>query len=211
MMLFKIKKFKAQSIIDQKNLGHLNGHLSYAKYKFKEKINTKEKKFNGAGVYGIFLDDKLIYIGKFQGQKDDWNSGNVVKTRWVKHIGTFTMLDKKVSFNPTIYSKILENIKLSLNTNKNLKILHSGFLAANKNILTRQMDCVSSFERFSIAEKIWKNNPDLENILSRFSFIYSKLDGKCETQKIINFVSFIEDQINKKVAIKNNSKNVQYG
>lgn len=195
MMLFKIKKFKAQSIIDQKNYGQLNGHLSYAKYKFKEKIGTKEKKFNGAGVYGVFLDDQLIYIGKFQGQKDDWNSGNVVKTRWVKHIGTFTMLDKKVSFNPTIYSKIFKNIKQSLNTNKNLKILHSGFLAANKNILTRQMDCVSSFERFSIAEKIWKNNPDLENILSRFSFIYSKLEGKCDTQKIINLVSCIEEQM----------------
>ena len=162
-MLFKIKKFKAQSIIDQKNLGQLTGHLSYAKYKFKEKINTKEKKFNGAGVYGIFLDDQLIYIGKFQGQKDDWNSGNVVKTRWVKHIGTFTMLDKTVSFNPTIYSKILENIKLSLNTNKNLKTLHSGFISANKNILTRDMGCKSSLERFLIAEKIWKNNPDLDS------------------------------------------------
>ena len=53
------------------------------------------------------------------------------------------------------------------------------------------MGCKSSLERFSIAEKIWKNNPDLENILSRFSFIYCKLEGKSETKKI-NLVSCIE-------------------
>ena len=110
---------------------------------------------------------------------------------------------------------LFKNIKLSLNTNKNLKILHSGFISANKNILTRDMGCKSSLERFLIAEKIWKNNPDLENILSRFSFIYSKLEGKCETQKIINLVSYIEDQMIDTLQpiannIKKKTKNLTY-
>ena len=101
--MYDIFKFSAQKVIDQKYFGKLNGQLNYANYIFKEKECTKENQFKGAGIYGVFLDEELIYVGKFQGQKKDWTRGNVVKSRWTKHVGTLTMLDKNVSFKPTIY------------------------------------------------------------------------------------------------------------
>ena len=57
--------------------------------------------FPGAGLYVIFLDEQLIYLGIYAGSKGDPYSGSALRDRWLKHVGTITFRGKKISLRPS--------------------------------------------------------------------------------------------------------------
>jgi len=106
-----IQKYSANEVINVGTAPPLLGHLPFANKVFKpSKIHPKSN-FKGAGLYAVFFDNQLIYVGKFLGTKRNWDAGNVIASRWVKHIGTFSMLDRKLSFSKRALEAILDQEK----------------------------------------------------------------------------------------------------
>lgn len=48
----------------------------------------------------------MFYLDKYRGSNSDWQYSNVVESLWVKHIGTFTMLNRKLSFSAKAFIAI---------------------------------------------------------------------------------------------------------
>ncbi len=58
----------------------------------------------GSGLYAIFLDGLLVYIGVFVGPALNLRGGSVLRTRWVRHVGTMTMRGQRVSLRANVRS-----------------------------------------------------------------------------------------------------------
>ena len=64
--------------------------------------------YASGGVYALFLDQKLVYIGSFgTSRKHNLYSGNVVATRVWTHIGSMTLRGRKLHIAP----KTLDTLK----------------------------------------------------------------------------------------------------
>lgn len=60
----------------------------------------------GAGIYGLFLRDKLFYVGIFSGANADTLAGTVL-TRWILHVTYQTLRSPKICFAYSGIRKIL--------------------------------------------------------------------------------------------------------
>ncbi len=61
----------------------------------------------GPGIYLLFYEGRLIYIGKFLGVRNAPFSGDVTSQRWWAHIGTITMRGHRVSFPKGSLARIM--------------------------------------------------------------------------------------------------------
>ncbi len=139
----------------------------------------------------------MIYIGKFQGKKYDFSSGNIIEARWVKHISSMTFLGHNLSFS----KKSLENIiKFISNYSDELEgqqsVLFNSILRTDQDLITTDRGCLSTFERFNLGMEIWSSlNIDLQDILSNFTFIYTKFYKDIEINMARNICSESETQL----------------
>ena len=69
---------QAKDVINYEPFDGIDGYFDYQTYQLKSDKNVN---FNvsGAGIYGVLYKGKLIYVGKFQGTKHDFNAGNVIE------------------------------------------------------------------------------------------------------------------------------------
>ena len=161
---------KAKDVIKYEPFGGIDGYFDYQTYQLKSNKNVNFD-VSGAGLYGILYKDRLIYIGKFQGKKYDFSSGNIIEARWVKHISSMTFLGHNLSFS----KKSLENIiKFISNYSDELEgqqsVLFNSILRTDQDLITTDRGCLSTFERFNLGMEIWSNlNIDLQDILSNLN------------------------------------------
>jgi hypothetical protein len=185
--------FRADEIVSIERKVPLQHGLPSADTIFKGK--AKHHSFGGAGLYAAYFDDQLIYIGKFMGRKGNWAGGNVVEARWTKHIGTFSMRARHIGFSARAFAEITRHIEASESGIP--AELAEGIRNAKKELLCRETGCMSTFSRFRVASDIWRlTNGEVD--LSRFNFIYSKLDGDWSTEPVRAQVSAAEtDMLNR--------------
>lgn len=200
-----VKKFSAPQIISHKSVPALRGHLEFANGIFTHSNVLDKKNFIGGGIYGVMLDDRLIYVGKFQGKKKNWRDGNVVSSRWIKHIGTFTMLDRRLSFSKKAMGSVLKDINSIQSSSKGLSVLGDGVLGANSNVLTRDMGLSSTFSRYMIAKKLWSEEFIESNWMERFSFLYARLTESENTATARMTISLAEEKVIKELQPPANS------
>ena len=187
---------KAKDVIKYEPFGGIDGYFDYQTYQLKSNKNVNFD-VSGAGLYGILYKDRLIYIGKFQGKKHDFSSGNIIEARWVKHISSMTFLGHNLSFS----KKSLENIiKFISNYSDELEgqqsVLFNSILRTDHDLITTDRGCLSTFERFNLGMEIWSNlNIDLQDILSNFAFIYTKFYKDIEINMARNVCSESETQL----------------
>lgn len=201
------KTYKASDILKAVEKKPLPGGLPFCRYSFSPKTSQKTD-FGGAGLYACFYRKELIYIGKYQGSKASFSTGDIVTMRWAKHLGTFTMQAKNLGFS----KKALANI-LSVATDRQMTDLQipqeisDGFINANNSILQRETGCMTTFQRFLVAIEVWRNakNPGTAPELNDFDFTYCRIEGDIQTKQARDIVSSAEDYVLDSVHPRGNS------
>ncbi len=75
------------------------------KFRASKKLTRHARlKLLGPGVYLIEYEDEIIYIGKFQKEK------NIVGVRWLHHLRTITMRGREVGFSKNTYDEVKKDI-----------------------------------------------------------------------------------------------------
>lgn len=194
-MQIQCKTYNAADIINVEEKGTLSGGLPFCRYFFSAKISNNLN-FGGAGLYACFYRGKLVYIGKYQGTKNNFSAGDIVKMRWSKHIGTFTMQARSLGFS----KKALSNVLKAVTTGEyvNVKIpeeVREGFLVANHQMLQRETGCMTTFQRFLVAMEVWHRakQPGGPPNLDDFEFIYSRIEGEFTTKQVREIVTSAEN------------------
>ena len=187
---------EAKDVIHYENFGGIDGYFDYQTYQFKSKKNVNFD-VTGAGLYGILYKEKLVYVGKFQGTKQRFAAGNIIDARWVKHISSMTLLGHNLFFSKTSLNNIIDFIyNYTTNLIGQQSILFNNILKAEYDLITTDRGCLSTFERFNLAIEIWATlNINLEDILSNFTFIYTKFYEEIDIKKARYICSKSETEI----------------
>ena len=189
--------FYAGEIFQSEKIDPLPEMPKWANLNFKiKKESEKKDNFIGPGIYAIFFEDKLIYIGKFLGEKENAFSGDIRDERWRKHLGTITLRDRNISFSSQAVLDVIQNSKLppsnDINwSSKNLKAL-----------LIRDRSRVSTPNRFRFGSKIgWYGDDAVIDTkkLNKFKFLYTAINSQIaknsEIGLIRSFVSSVETEL----------------
>jgi len=156
---------------------NLNGNPHWTNMNVKLKNGVKAIQFTGPGIYAYFFDNSLIYIGKFRGinAKTPF-SGNILRARWDKHLGAFTMRGRKVSVNQNVLNNI-QGIDVDAPNGEFWDDLRN----ADAVTLTTDRGMVASWNRVCFAGKFWSSFSKLEGTqtdretLARFRVSYVKV------------------------------------
>lgn len=184
-------EYNCGDIIQGEACNPLFGMLPFSSYVFKNKRKEKDN-FGGAGLYACFYRNHLIYVGKYLGTTNDFRSGNIISLRWVKHIGTFTMMARNLSFTKKAMRQIIQGLESGADTIP--QPIRDAFPATSFKMITRDRSCVSSYARFDVATRIWceLGQPSLD-WLKEFNFIYTKIDTDLPCAEVRVFISRAED------------------
>ncbi|WP_157668296.1 hypothetical protein [Croceicoccus marinus] len=132
-----------------------------------------QKQFNGPGLYGVFLDKRLFYIGLYAGKEKEPFAGSVLE-RWRKHITYHILRSPEIRFAPSILRKILETLN-GAGSDALADCLPAkrdvAALPVEHALINAPGSCTLNKVRFA------DQNPDLlhqdkEALLERFSFVY---------------------------------------
>jgi hypothetical protein len=188
------REYNAADILKVTEKEPLVGGLSFCRYVFSSKA-SQNSEFGGAGLYACFYRKKLIYIGKYQGDRGNFRFGNVITMRWAKHLGTFTMQARDLGFSKKALTEILEAVACNgTSQGKVPQVIADGFLAANQQVLQRETGCMTTFQRFLVSIDVWSNaaRPGDVPDLSDFHFVYARIDGDIQTEEARKIVSSAE-------------------
>ena len=160
-------KLAGNEFCDFEKVDAIPGMPSISNFKFGTK--RKVDPITGSGIYSIYYDSILLYVGEYNGKtkkglKDPF-SGSVTD-RWYKHIALLTGRSNRIYFNKTNLDKIkkMENCEL-----KNL------ILEGDPKVLVppKERGHNYHFNKFKFSAENWDDfkNFDAET-LKRFTFCY---------------------------------------
>ncbi len=172
------------------NIGHVQsipGMPTWANLRFTKK-KIKPLNFSGSGIYAVFFDKYLIYVGKFLGKKNNPFGGDIRDARWDKHLGSMTLRSRNTSFSKKSLGRILHS---------DGPHLVGDLRIADQDTLLRDRGCLSTFNKFSFGSRYWNLFQNLdESHLKRFQFLYVRVSAfTVDTGEIRKFVSDAESQI----------------
>lgn len=188
--MVKVKSFNAFDIIDVVERENLPGMPGWMNLQFKVKPGLAKDDFKGAGIYAIFYKGELIYIGKFLGKKKAPFEGNVIDTRWTKHIGTLTLRSRTLSMaQKTLHRLFQENHSLILDLQ-----------SSNIKTLKRDRGNASTYNRFVFGLAHWSVfKSSLSEGLKGFEFLYVSLEPEAvshlSVQDIRSHISSTEGKL----------------
>ena len=155
----------------------------------REEWRGEHQAFQGPGLYGVFFDDELFYIGLYAGKKDRPFGGSVFE-RWHKHIAYQIARSPHLSFTPNGMREILafEGSIIATAFNKALAAcgitpdtletaVHPLIAKRNRNG-SRAASCTPTKIRF--AEQHWQTfgsdatRDTLDALMARFTFVYQQ-------------------------------------
>lgn len=149
----------------------INGNIASLNILFK----PKKAKISEPGVYAIFFDNKLLYLGKYQGTSKDAFGGCVNRERWCKHLATITLRGKKVSCKPSTLQKVKNEPNLK-------NAFYDSLGEFDEDVFVGDRGCITVLPRIQFAINNWK---EFENMtsqdLARFKFHYISFENKKAT------------------------------
>lgn len=181
-------------------------HSPFADCRFSvdlEPSSRVKEKLVGPGIYAVCYDQQLIYIGKYLGQKNYTFAGNIARLRWVQHLGSMTMRDRRVSLSKRSLDVLLNRDFLHRH-NALIRSLAYAFdndraSSSTKPFLQRDRGCLSTVNRVLFALEHWPLFSQSEGpALGRFSFHYFRV-GKpsieLPAQTLRTWISTLEDRL----------------
>ena len=191
---------KASEIMTMLYRGPLPGSLPFADSNFR--ATESGPNFVGAGLYACFFGERLIYIGKYLGKRQDWQQGNVIEMRWIKHVGTFTMRARNLGFSAVAYDAITEHCAQQGTAVP--EAIRDAFRQADCNVLQRETGCMTTYRRFLVASRIHAEKDGLASPTD-FSFLYTRMEASSRIPQLRERVSAAEVEIFQKIHPQGNT------
>lgn len=128
--------------------------------------------FTGPGIYGVFLDDRLFYIGLYAGKKHQPFSGTVFE-RWLKHITCHIVRSPDIAFAANKMRVILDTLDGA--ASRGLAACLPGGRDSQalptEHALLGGASCTPNKVRFAdLNPELLTQDP--ETLIKRFSFVY---------------------------------------
>jgi hypothetical protein len=128
--------------------------------------------FAGPGIYGVFLDDSLFYVGLYAGKKLQPFSGTVLE-RWLKHITYHIVRSPDIAFAPNKMRIILDTLDGA--ASRALAACLPGGRDSQalpaEHVLLAGASCTPNKVRFvDLNPELLTQEP--ETLIKRFSFVY---------------------------------------
>lgn len=191
--MIQVQKFNAASIIEISPALVIDGHFQSVPFHFEKNARLDVPK-GGAGLYAIFYESKLIYIGKFLGTRADWTKGSILDSRWIKHLKALTLLGRDTSFSKKALSQVCDWIGTEDEPDsESVRSLRSSIIKADQELISSDMGCMVSFEKYKFAEQIRRELDDPAAALEKIELLYVRLDRAGETSKVREFVGTVEN------------------
>jgi len=173
-MQMTVFKYTAQELFDIKQSTSLLGMPSWANLRFTIKRKNMKQDFGGLGLYGVFYENYLIYVGKFLGQKINPYGGDIRDARWSKHLGSLTLRARNLSFSKRSMDSIAQT---------NESIPKGCLMQVSPDMLLRDRGCLSTLNRFLFGSQNWSSFSILnDSILEKFEFMYIKVQDGSSTE-----------------------------
>jgi len=183
--------YLGSDLVDLNKVLPISGNVASLNLLFTPKTN----KISEPGIYSIFFDDMLLYIGKYQGKSKDPFGGCVNRDRWCKHLATLTLRGKKVSCSLTT----LINLENDIRNNSKLKVAYDEIFGQfNRDVFVGDRGFVTVYPRVRFAMDKWSIFKNLtSDDLSRFKFHYISFshDNDMETLTYREVISFLEEKL----------------
>jgi hypothetical protein len=145
------------------------GNPAWANLCFRQRKIDPEN-LRGPGVYGIFFNNQLVYLGKFLGHLASPFSQNIGRARWDKHLGTMTLRGRQVSWPGQTLDRIVRDFPLAPPV--------QDMRVAVRDTLCRDRGMQSSYNRFRFGNEHWAQFSSLDTAdLSCFSFLYIQVQN----------------------------------
>jgi len=184
----RISEYPASDVVRVAARNSLDGSLIFADQVFRPAVRHPD--FGGAGLYAVFCGTELIYIGKYLGLQNDFSGGNIIDQRWTKHLGTFTMRTRNLGFSKRALSEITAH--LAGCAHEIPTAIETGFRDARSEVLLQKTGCMTTFQRFLVASRIWQQtNGDVT--LDDFKFVYARIDSDLPVGVVRALVTKAED------------------
>ncbi len=135
----------------------------------------------GAGIYGLFLDGALFYVGIYSGAKCDSNGGSVL-TRWRLHLTYQTLRSPNVCFTKADIGRILQDAPNEpfdgIAETLGGRDADVGMLADDDHPLIEKTGASCTYRKARFAARHWDLfGPGREDdMFARIEFIYARLD-----------------------------------
>jgi hypothetical protein len=128
------------------------------------------QKLRGPGIYAIFFDAKLIYVGKFLGHRTSPFSQNISRARWDKHLGTMTLRGRHISWPGQTLDRIVRDFPDATPVQE--------MRAATRETLCRDRGMQSSYNRFRFGDAHWARFSTIDaSVLGGFRFLYVQVQN----------------------------------
>lgn len=158
-------------------------------------------RIEGAGIYAIFFERDLIYIGVFRGTKANPWAGELTRARWQKHIQTLTGRGRDLSLARRSAADLLA--QLGDDTATGARAICEALRAAEPDVLAKDRGCCTTAARLRFAARHWErfDTPDRTAAeLRHFRFAYvqlaeSDLPPGCDNQWVRTLVSKVESEM----------------
>ena len=183
-----------------------SAHSPFADCRFNVHLGPQpgvKEKLVGPGIYAVCYDQQLIYIGKYLGQKKNPFAGNIARLRWVQHLGSMTMRDRRVSLSRRSLSVLLDP-DFSHRQNALIDSLAQAFendraSGSTKPFLQRDRGCLSTVNRVLFALEHWALFSQAGGpALGGFSFHYYRVErpsSELPTESLRTQISILEDRL----------------
>lgn len=157
-----------------------------------ERLITSAVVTVGAGLYGLYFDDQLIYIGSYLGNDPLGAnfSGDVVSSRWWTHIGSITARGDRLHVAPTSLRALRHRLL-------DHHVMTAGFLSAtDPQMLHRDAGNLAPLRRLLFAARhhdvfLTQNVSSLE-VLARFKFVYVRIENMPQGMNASSLKTHIE-------------------
>lgn len=192
--ILEVQTYTASSLFKLTPAQPIQGHFQDSPFHFRN-ATSGVGVFGGAGLYAIFYKDSLIYIGKFLGTRVDWTKGSILAARWVKHLKALTLLGRETSFSQKAWSRVQREIESSESAHPEpVKTLRLNIRASDSELMTMDMGCKVSFEKYLFAEQMRAENGDPAVALDDLDLLYVRYAGSQDTSIVRERVTAAESE-----------------
>ncbi len=95
--MFESRVFNMRDLIEFEQGAPIPGNPPWADLHFCPVTHVRDHRLHGPGVYEFFFKGRPLYLGSFCPV-----GGDVLKTRWIRHAGTLTLRDQRLSLNKRV-------------------------------------------------------------------------------------------------------------
>jgi hypothetical protein len=164
-------------------------------FNLKFRYNGRDtKELAGGGIYAVYYQDELLYVGLFTGCDGVPFISNVASQRFYKHLESLTMRGRTIGFSPGNYDKA---IALDRPNCPLIGILR-GTRVPRDNGAVKTYPCKVEFasNNWDAFRRIERD----ESVLDSFTFVYGRIgvehfNRDISYQKVKNYLNVIEDDL----------------